>query len=1089
MTAPAIYDVYGLSQTAAGYYHQPTLHGDQVVFVNEDDLWTVALSGGVARRISTDRGKISSPVFSPKGRFIAYTSTEEGCPEVFVMSAGGGTPRKLTYSGAMNTESFGWSRDGQSVLFRSNMREPFRRRLAAYRVPRQGGEIERHFVDYATNISFAPNEDGIALTRHGDDLARWKRYRGGRAGQLWVDAKGNGDWRRLLSEVTAGICRPMWIGDRIYFISDENGTGNLHSCTPSGDDFRQHTDHDGFYARFASHHENTIVYCRGGDLYRFDTTDETAEVIDIDTPSTRNHLKTSYADAAKYLQDYALHPQGHSLTIATRGKVFNFGNWEGAVRQTGKRHGVRYRLPHYLDDDRLLVVSDRGGEEHLEIHETAGERSPQTIDSGDINPGRIVELHLSPDGDRAIFANHRAQVIFLDIDGEHFEIIDESAAGFIEGLAWAPDGRHVAYGLPNDSSTSTIKIADVETGDTREVTSGEFFDTEPTFDPKGRYLYFLSRRHFAPILDQIHRNLSFPEAVKPCVVSLNDDVDSPFVQTPRSLHGGDNDSNGDEQRAEPLSIDFENIADRLEVFPVSEGVYRQIEATGDRVFWTAFSPDNESSFNEKPPGKLVCFDLEKNKEKTFSKKVLSFGLDGSQKTLVLSDGKGLRVVSAGGDGVDEDKKEPGRDSGLIDLKRVSVAIDRRAEWCQMLREAWRLMRDHFWNADMSGVDWDEVWDRYKELLPRVATRHEFSDLVWTMQGELGTSHAYEMGGDYETPPQYQPGLLGADFRWDPSWRLTSDDERFKGAIRLERILRGDPWDAEASSPLLRSGVQLKKGDVILAVNGQPVLCDTSMGELLTHQAGRQVELLVADGDGDSAPRTVTVKTLKNEQSLRYREWVNENRRVVHDATDGRVGYVHIPNMGLAGYGEFHRQYFSEHNRQAMIVDVRFNGGGFVSSLILEILARRPMGLNLKRHVDPQFARTYPPQRIDGPLVALTDAAAGSDGDIFSHAFKQAGLGPLIGQRTWGGTIGICRFDRLADKSFTTQPEAAFWFEDVGFGLENHGAEPDIEVPYPPETSPGKEDPQLSAAIEEIQKLMETTTRLDRQSIHPHGEHR
>lgn len=1079
MQTPDIYDATGISPSEDGYFRYPSVFGEQVVFVSEDDLWTVPLTGGTARRLTAEKGQITSPAFSPNGKWLAYTSTEQGCPEVFTMAASGGPVQQLTVSGAMSAEVVDWSPDGETVLFRSNLREPFARKLAIYRVQRTGGEIEKSPLGDAHNLTFGPDGKGRALVRHTDDLAWWKQYRGGMAGQLWIDADGSGDWKHILPDITAGICRPMWIGERIYFISDRGGSANIHSCTLDGGDIKRHTDHDGHYVRFANHDDTTVVYSRAGDLYRLDTTDDSVHRIDVDYPSTRPALKPRFVDAAEYLDDYALHPQGHSLAIASRGKAFTLGNWEGAVRQSGRRHGVRYRLPRYLGDgERLLVVSDEDGEERFEIHDLEGDGSIEVVDTGDVDIGRAVDVKVSPTDDEVLVSNHRFELLHLDLQRGQCAVIDESPVEQIEGMAWAPDGRHVAYAVLQNRSTSQIKIADIDTGATRAVTCGEFCDIEPVFDPGGQYLYFLSYRQFQPVGDQMYFDLGFPRAVKPCVVSLHADADSFFVETPRPLDDSSDSDNDSSDGQDPLEIDFDGIADRVEVFPVEEDNFEDLWATEKRVYWTVFEPHKKMTIDMLPKGDLEYFDRSKKKVETFAEDICSFAGDRGRRTIATWNGDTLQVVSATGNGADGDGKKPGRHTGIVDLDRISLGIDQRAEWCQMLREAWRLVRDQFWRADMSGVDWDAVWDRYKALLPRLSARSEFSDLVWSMQGELGTSHAYEFGGDYASPPQYQPGLLGADLRWDPAWTLTEEPTRFDGAVRIEQILRGDPWDKDHRSPLLRPGLQIEEGDVILAINGRQIGEESSIGELLTDQAGREIELLVADGDGSRSPRTVSVEALTEEFPLRYREWVRLNRRTVREATDGRIGYVHIPDMGYDGYAEFHRQYQCEHRRDGLIVDVRFNGGGFVSQLILEKLARTPIGYNFDRHSKDHPTYTYPAHCVRGPVVALTGAEAGSDGDIFSHCFKQMELGPLVGERTWGGTIGIHPRHKLVDGTITTQPEFAFWFDGVGFGLENRGAEPDIEVGYPPETTPGAGDPQLRVAIDTAVEELETTEVLE-----------
>ncbi|RAL20381.1 peptidase [Lujinxingia litoralis] len=1103
-----------------GYYRHPTVSGDRVVFVSEDDLWEVPLSGGFARRLSGSRGQVSNPAFSPCGQWLAYTATDEGRPEVYVMRARGGPARKLTFNGASRASVVGWSPDSERVLFSSNLRESFTRQLGLYEVPRQGGATLRLPLGGAQGLSFEPSGPGRVLARHADDLARWKRYRGGTAGVLWIDRQGDDQWERLLPEITAGLCRPLWRAGRIYFISDYQGHGNLYSCLPSGDDLQRHTDHLGHYVRFASADLQTIVYTVAGELYRFDLATGEEHRIEVDYASPRTHLNRRFVDAEEFLDDFSLHPRGHSLALTTRGKAFNMGAWEGAVRQTGREQGVRYRLARYLNDgERLLMVSDEGGEERFEIHTADGSRPAQPVDTGDFAIGRPVDLVISPVADVALFANHRHQLVHLDLGTGACRVIDRSEYARIQGISFSPDGRFAAYGFFTHFSTAQIKLAELESGALHEITPGEFQDVQPAFDPAGRYLYFLSYRHFDPVYDQLFFELSFPRGMKPCVVTLQADADSLFLQKPRPLSGDDGDDDeesasedatgdetpetgtaqgdgedasassetaaseasttdddapnaSDDEGPEPIRIDLEGIAKRVEVFPVRDGNYGDLAATEERVFWTVYPVLGALSGGDQDeaPGVLRYFGLKSQKQKTFARGVSTFEIGPDHKTIALWGEEGLQVVSASAESAgDEDDDEPSRESGYIDLGRLSVQVDPLQEWHQMLREAWRLMRDHFWREDMGGVSWDEIWQRYSGLLPRVSSRSEFSDLVWTMQGELGTSHAYEIGGDYPRQPQYSPGFLGASLRWDPDWRLSEEPERFEGAYRIERILRGDTWDAAHSSPLARPGLNISEGDVVLAINARPVHAQQSVEERLVNQAGQYIELVVAAGDGQSAPRRVTTRALRSEAELRYREWVNLNRTRVHEATGGQIGYVHIPDMGPAGYAEFHRHYLSENGRKGLIVDVRHNGGGHVSQLILEKLARRQVGFDLQRWGKPM---AYPAESVAGPLVALTNEHAGSDGDIFSHTFKLMKLGPLLGKRTWGGVVGIWPRHALVDGSVTTQPEFSFWFEDVGFAVENWGTEPDVEVELPPQADLKGDDPQLQKAIETALHMLE-----------------
>lgn len=1072
----------------AGYFRFPTIHQDRIVFVSEDDLWVVPRTGGVARRLTSGLGETSRPFFSPDGQWIAYTGTEDGTTEVYVMPSHGGPSTQLTYLGVLS-HTTGWTPDGR-IVFRSQHHQAIAPRITElYTVSPDGGEPASLELGPGHSCDFEPFGPGIVVARNADDLARWKRYKGGTAGVIWVSEDGD-QWKRLFADNPAGHCRPMWIGNRIYFVSDRDGHANIWSCNPQGEDLQRHTTHDDFYVRFASTDGQRIVYTAGGQIFVYDPEINAAAHVDVDYASPQTQLNRKFVDAGAYLDDLTLHPAGHSMAVVTRGKLFNFAHWEGGVRQNGAEQGVRYRLPVWLDNDRILVLSDETGEEQFEIHHADGSADP-TILTADPAIGRPLEVALSPDKKRLAFANHKQELGVIDIETGTVEILDRSDFDRINGFDWSRDSRFLVYSASNSFHTAQIRVKDLVEGSVHPVTYGEFRDVAPVFDPGGRFIYFLSYRFFEPVYDQLFFEISFPASMKPCVVTLRPDIDSPFVEKPRALEADEEDEDKDtkdekdgesdedenaetetevdaeqEEPAdktkapkppEPVEIVFEGIAERIEAFPVPVGDYTQLSATADRVFWTSFpmaTPDPDEDHGQMPMfnGRVYYYSLKDYETKVFANGVGGFVMGSDLKTMALF-GEGLRLISASGLGLNPEEEgddRPSRKSGMVDFGRLSVAVDTRSEWRQMLREAWRLMRDHFWSAELGGLDWDAVWQRYAPLVDRTASRSEFSDLVWEMQGELGTSHAYEFGGDYRQPPAYRPGFLGADIVWDED----------ANAYVIAHIVRGDSWNTAESSPLGRPGVNAREGDRILAINGQRLGKNASVQQRLVNFVGQEVELVLQRDD--QPPHRVTVRTLATEFPARYREWVNRCRARVHEASQGKLGYVHIPDMSVTGFAEFHRGFISEFRRGGLIVDVRANGGGHVSQLLLEKLARRNIGYDISRHSVP---RTYPDEAVLGPLVAVTDEHAGSDGDIFSHCFKLMKLGPLVGKRTWGGVVGIWPRHSLVDGSMTTQPEYSFWFRDVGFSVENYGTQPDVEVEITPAEAAAGLDPQLEKAIE------------------------
>ena len=1256
-----------------GYYRFPTIHNNTIVFVSEDDLWTVSRQGGMPRRLTSNLGNVTYPMLSPDGQQLAFVGRDEGAPEVYVMPAEGGSARRLTYLSS-KCRVVGWSLDGANILFTSTYGQvvPGEYGLFQIRADSAIGEAEPLPYGPAQTIAYGPNGQ-IVLGRNTGDPARWKRYRGGTAGHLWC---GSGDdFARLLPDLAGNIDAPMWItssgddtsaskdsandstndaNERIYFVSDHEGIGNLYSCTPTGAEIARHTDHEDYYVRNPSTDGKQIVYHAGADLYVYSVATNAVERVAIEYRSPRVQRNRKFVNSTLYTSAATLHPSGRALTTIARGRPFTFYNHEGPVYQHGKRDGVRYRTPVWFNDgSRLLLISDETGEEALEIHTAEPGVEPIVLDGLDI--GRVLRIKMSPARDMVAISNHRHELLIVDLEdldpkkqanedkkdaldaaalpsasdakktattetdaeaqytetpeerapSDRLTVVDRSPMQRVAGFDWSPDGWWLAYGYAASPHSTAIRLyrlaaADAKDESLREasthtITTPILHDIEPAFDPEGKYLYFLSRREFNPVYDALHFDLSFPWGMRPYLLTLQSDLPNPFIPVPDhddddlgddsdeaetdtrddekdrndddKDEGGKDDADqktdaevpakeavkaadatkaadeisavvdakaasdtdksdtdksdadksdaekdasgteetvGDGENSEAedkapkafprMVIDVEGIERRLLAFPVPDARYGQIAGIPGKALFTSLpttgtldGADGWDDEEDDESGALRAYDFKEYKSETLVDDLTSFALSHNRKKLIYFSGRQLRVINAG-DKAPSGSNSP-RKSGWIDLHRVKVSVDPPAEWQQMLREAWRLQRDNFWTEDMAQLDWQAVYQRYYPLIDRVSTRDELSDLVWEMQGELGTSHAYEVGGDYRHRPHYSQGFLGASMQWNEA----------AGGYIIGEPLLGDSWDPRATSPLAAPGTDVKAGDVLIAINGQAVDAQTSPAQLLVNQAADEVLLTLlprpeedkdqvedkaeaedktkaeaeetAKKEPEPQNRMVVAKTLYSEVPVRYRAWVEGNRRAVHDATKGRVGYVHIPDMGPNGYAEFHRGYLAESDRDGLIVDVRYNAGGHVSQLILEKLARRRLGYDLSRWGG---VLPYPQDSVAGPLVALTNEHAGSDGDIFCHSFKLLKLGPLIGKRTWGGVVGISPSHPLVDGTITTQPEFSFWFADVGWSVENFGTEPDIDVEIAPQDYAAGRDPQMERAIAESLALLETT---------------
>lgn len=1037
-----------------GYYRFPNIHDNTIVFVAEDDLWLVTTEGGIARRLTSNLGEVSHPFFSPDGKYIAFVGREEGNPEVFVMPSDGGEATRLTFLGG-NVLVVGWQ-DEENIIFASNHEQPFHGLYFLYKINKNGGLPE--LLPYGPARSISIGKNGIVIGRNTGDPARWKRYRGGTAGELWIKING-GKFRKLI-ELKGNLASPMWIKDRIYFISDHEGIGNIYSCLPDGSNLKKHTTHQDFYVRNATTDGKRITYHAGADIYVYCPEKNSDKKVNIEYKSPLIQRKRKFTDPTKYLEKFSLSRDAAFINIITRGKSFTMGLWDGPVAQHGKKHGVRYFNSVWLNDSkRLITVSDEGNKEHLEIHSRDGKILKKLRN---IDIGRPYSIKVSPTDDIVALRNHREELLLIDVKKETCIRIDRAIQGSINGFNFSPHGRYLAYGIKISLTHSIIRIYDLKTKKTHDITE-PMFDYSPAFSDDGKYLFFLSQRIYNPVSDSMHFALGFPRGAKPYVVTLKKDIRSPFLKDPEGFGKNTNVANEKSKNKgekTDVEIDFENIKHRIVPLPVEERCYYKLDVADNKVFYTAVKdPEGllDTFSNKEKHGKtLYCFNLDTEEEEVFFHGVSSFKISLNRKAIAFRVGNEIRVVSTQGK-PDPKEQTPGKKSGKINLHRIKLEIYPPLEWEQMFKEAWRLQREYFWREDMSGVHWENVLKKYLPILKRVATRGEFSDLVWEMQGELGTSHAYEMGGDYKPRPYYNIGFLGADIAYDKQ----------QNAFVIKRILKGDGWHDTHFVPLAQPGVNVEEGMIIEKIENEKVTVENPPYKLLVNRAGDIVKITFRKG---TTRKEFWIKTLYNELPVRYRDWVERNREYVHKATEDKVGYVHIPDMGAWGFAEFFRYYLAEFDHDGLIIDVRFNGGGFVSQLILEKIALKRIGYDFSRWMGKM---PYPSEARKGPMVAITNEYAGSDGDIFSHSFKLLKLGKLIGRRTWGGVVGIWPRNWLVDGTITTQPEFSFWFSDVGWGVENYGTEPDIEVDITPEDYVQEKDLQLEMAIkiilEEIKK--------------------
>ncbi|MFD5712917.1 S41 family peptidase [Streptomyces pharetrae] len=1055
-----------MTQSTPGYLRFPHPHGELVAFTAEDDVWLAPLDGGRAWRVSADNVPVTLPRISPDGSTVAWTSTRDGAPEVHIAPVDGGPSRRLTHWGSWRTQVCGWTADGQ-VLALTTHGQASSRRSWAHAVPLDGGP--------ATRLPYGP-VGGVAQGPHtvllsapmGREAAWWKRYRGGTAGKLWIDRDGDGEFVRLHEELDGNIEYPLWAGERIAFLSDHEGTGALYSSLADGSDLRRHTPLDQFYARHAAGDGTRVVYSCAGELGVLDDLDGAEpRRLDIRLGGQRTDRQPFQVDAARWFGAAAPDHTARGSAVAVRGTVHWVTHRAGPARALAAVPGVRARLPRTFrveGEEWVVWVTDAEGEDALEFAPATGlapGATPRRLAAGRL--GRVLGLAMAPDGSRAAVAAHDGRVLLVDRETGEVREVDRSEHGDVSGLTFSPDSAWLAWSHPGPSPLCQIRLAHTTDLTVTEATPLRFQDYAPAFTQDGKHLAFLSTRSFDPVYDEHVFDLAFVTGDRPYLITLAATTPSPFgpQRHGRPFEAPDKDETPDSEGTPATRIDLDGLADRIVPFPVEAGRYSGLRAAKDGVLWlrhpvqgvlgvSRATPDDPA-----PHSELERYDLAQQRLEHLAAEADHFEVSGDGKRVLLWTGGRLKVVPS-------DRRASGDDDSdtniTVDLSRVRQTIDPAAEWRQMFDETGRIMRDHFWRPDMNGVDWDGVLDRYRPVVDRVATHDDLVDLLWEVQGELGTSHAYVVprGGHGHGDRQ---GLLGADLSRHPD-----------GTWRIDRVLPSETSDPEARSPLAAPGVAVRAGDAVVAVGGQPVDPVTGPGPLLVGTAGRPVELTVSPAGGGEVRHTVVVP-VADEEPLRYHAWVADRRAYVRERSGGRLGYLHVPDMQAPGWAQIHRDLRVEVAREGLIVDVRENRGGHTSQLVVEKLARRIVGWAVPRGMRPY---SYPEDAPRGPVVAVADEFSGSDGDIVNAAIKALGLGPVVGTRTWGGVIGIDSRYRLVDGTLVTQPKYAFWLEGYGWGVENHGVDPDVEVVQRPQDHAAGRDAQLDEAIRLALEALESS---------------
>ncbi|HET9172524.1 MAG TPA: PDZ domain-containing protein [Actinospica sp.] len=1044
------------------YLRFPHLSGNLLTFVAEDDVWLAPLDAArsdIARawRLTSDRTPPINPRLNPSGTHVAWSAAREGAREAYAVEVDGGPVRRLTYWGGGGFENAGvrgWLSDTEVLVTgwhgqRDGMHTwPFAVSL--------DGTTRTLPYGSASDVSVSPEGAVLVGTSTYREPAKWKRYGGGTGGKIWYSPDGT-RYERILTGVGNHLVNPMWVSGRVVFMSDHEGAAAVYSALPDGSDVRRHTDHGPYYARLASTDGSRVVYQASGELWLLESLDAEPVRLNVRLGGVRSGRAPFPVSAKSTIGEFGLCKTGRVLTAEVRGTAHWLPVEQGPARALLDRPGVRARLPLILHGTSTVVcVSDADGEDGLDIIPAEGGESRRIL-TGQL--GRVLELAGSPDAKTVAVAADDGRVLIVDLESGAATELSRSANREASGLTFSPDSALLAWaeGWSPGWDYRHVRLARLADREVVDVTERRFDDHDPVFTKDGRYLAFLSNRTFDPVYDGQLFDLGFLPGIRPYLVTLAADTPSPFAPElngrPAKIDEKDKDAKKDqgegdesEEAAEPVRLDVEGLSSRVVPFPVKAGEYAGLTAADGALLWLEMPRTGElgeslaGAEDKHPRPSLQCYHLAKRKLSTVVEALSGYAVSGDGARIAYR--KDGEIIVKAFDAKDE------QDAITVDLDRIRVVVDPAAEWRQMYDENWRLLRDNFWRADMGGVDWPGIHERYLPLALRAGSADDLRDVLWEVGAELNTSHAYVRTPDGESSSACSQGHLGAD--------LARGED---GVWRIVRILPSETSVSAGRSPLEAPGVAARAGDAVVAVDGRPVEAAHGPAALLVGKAEQPVELtLRRDGEAD---RRVVVVPLADEYTLRYQDLIRERRAKVHELSGGRLGYLHVPNMVSYGWAEYHRDLHVEMGREGLVFDLRENGGGHTSELVIEKINRKVIGWAIGR--GQEWTR-YPGDSPRGPIVALTDEYAGSDGDIGTNAFKRYGLGPVVGQRTWGGVVGIDARYSLVDGTGVTQPKFSFWFDNAGWGVENYGVDPDIEVAYAPHDYAAGHDPQLAEAV-------------------------
>ncbi len=1076
----------------------PTTNDREIVFCYAGELYAVGKDGGVARRLTSGPGYSSFPHFSPDGTQLAFTSQYDGNTEVYVMPGEGGVPKRLTTSATLGRDDISdrmgpnnivmtWENTKPLIVLRSRMKS-FNDFIGQLFTVGMDAELPQQLpVPRGGFVSFSPDDSKMAFNRVFREFRTWKHYRGGMADDVWIYDFKTGTTENLTNNPAQDTC-PMWGPDNhIYFISDRDGRMNLFSIDLASKQTKQLTTFKDFDIKFPSIGKESIVFEQAGYIWRYDLASGQATPVPIEVKEDFASGRSALVDASKHTESVSLAPDGERTIVVARGDLFSVPARNGTPRNLTKTSNAHERDAVWSPDGKWIAYnSDATGENELCVRAQDDKGQPQQITSG--ADTYYYQPIWSPDSKKLLWSDRLQRLRYVDVGTKVVTQIDQDKYGEIEVYNWSPDSQWITWGRPEENGLPRVYLYSLASKQQTAITDTWYGSGEPVFSDDGKYLLLSSARDFKPTFGEEEFENVYRDMERVYLVTLAKETENPLG--PRSDEVGkaekkrekEKEKEAEEKKPEEkkpdekkpeakkpeiakpkkpvvVKVDTDGIQNRIVGLEITPGNYRKIRMLEDRIFYLRRTIGDETGeeeelFGERDKKSHLCvYNVEERKE-TVLGDVNDYQITFDGKRMLVKIKKDYAIIDVPKDKIETKDHE-------MKIEGLDMQLDRHAEWKQIYFEAWRQMRDFFFSPTMNGIDWKAMRDKYAALLPFVNHRNDLTYLLGEMIGELNNGHTYVAGGERPETPRIKLGLLGAEVSRDPATR----------AYRVDRILPGENWDKHTRSPLTAVGVDVKLGDYILAINGTPVSTLPNLYDALIGTADKQVILRVNSKPTDAGARDVTVVPTDNEAPLYYLAWVQKNIDEVSKKTGGEVGYMHIPDMGRPGLNEFTKLYFPQIRKKALIVDVRGNGGGFVSPLVIERLRRALVMVGIARNGVP---RPDPNDTFLGPMVTLINEFSASDGDIFPYRFKTLGLGKLIGKRTWGGVVGIRDSLPLVDGGQFFKPEFALYSKDgKEWIIEGHGVDPDIMV----DNDPGKEfrgeDQQLDRAIQEIQAELKT----------------